>query len=134
MVMMGPKTKTLLLMNAIVLILGFHFLPTIMEERRLSKKVEGMKRRFNLMLREGNESEEKLRMLKALISNARHYKHGDIPLEGSVEEVRKAYDELRICNGPVFLRLSSIYNISIFFPVFAPVLIQSIKILKHKVC
>ncbi|KMV65253.1 hypothetical protein M970_100930 [Encephalitozoon cuniculi EcunIII-L] len=128
---MGPKTKTLLLVNAMVLILLFHFLPAVMREWMLEQKIRKMKRSFNLMLLGGGESLEKLRMLKTLINNAGHYAGRDIPLDGSLEEVRKAYDSLKICSRAVFLRLSTVYNISIFFPVFGPVVIQSVKILRH---
>ncbi|AFM99195.1 hypothetical protein EHEL_101020 [Encephalitozoon hellem ATCC 50504] len=128
----GVKIKTILLMKAMVVIMAFHFLPSIVEEKRLGGKIETMRRRFNLMLSEGKESREKLRMLKTLINNARHHGDGDIPFDGSVEEVREAYRKLKVCSVPVFLRLSSVYNTSIFFPVFLPVLIQSIKILRYR--
>ncbi|ADM12421.1 uncharacterized protein Eint_100950 [Encephalitozoon intestinalis ATCC 50506] len=129
---MGPKIKTLVFLKVMVLVILLHFLPVVLKEIGLKKRVEMMKRDFNRRLLEGSESLERLRMLKTLINNARYCKDGDIPLDGSMAETKRAYEGLRVWSDPVFLRLSNIYNISIFFPVFAPVVIQSIKILRYR--
>lgn len=125
---MGPKIKTGLLMGVMVAMVLVHFLPGVVEERMLRRSVERMKRRFNRMLSEEGE-DERLRMLKVLINNARHCR--DVPLDGCVADVRRAYEQLEIRSSRVFLRLSGVYNLSIFSPVFLPVVIQSLGILRH---
>lgn len=84
------------------------------------------------MLMEGSEDLEKLRMLKTLINNVKHCKEQCVPLDGTLEEVRKAYDGLIITNEQVFLRLSAGYNAAIFVPILFPIVVQSIELLKYK--
>jgi len=91
-----------------------------------------MKARFNAMLLQGNESVEKLWMLKALINNMNYSKRVCIPMDGDIEEVRDAYEKIENGGGEVFLRLCLKYNLSIFFPVFFPMLVHFIGVVRHK--
>jgi hypothetical protein len=91
-----------------------------------------MKTKFNAMLEKGNESIEKLRLLKALINNVNYCKRACVPMEGDIEEVRDAYNRMEIGEGEVFLRLCLKYNLSIFIPVFFPMLLHCIGVVKHK--
>lgn len=129
---MDPKSKTIMFLVSIVLISLYHFLPMVVRSKLLELRVHRLKLRFNQILVEGSESVEKLRMLKTLINNIKHCKDECVPLEGTLEEVRECYDNLAIANEKVFLRLSSMYNAAIFVPIFFPIIVQSVELLKRR--
>lgn len=128
---MDPKSKTVLFLCSVLLISSYYFLLPFARGKILEMHTRKLKRRFNQMLSNGG-SIDKLRMLKTLINNVRHCRDHNVPLDGTLEEVKKAYDELVITDEKVFLKLSHTYNIAIFIPVFFPMIVQSFGLLRDR--
>ncbi|KAM0672855.1 hypothetical protein CWI42_050890 [Ordospora colligata] len=129
---MNISTRMILFLNTLLLIFLYHFVPMMVLHMKKEHEKSIMKTKFNAMLENGNESIEKLRMLKALINNVNYCKRTYVPMDGDIEEVRDTYNRMDIGGGEVFLRLCLKYNLSIFFPVFFPMLVHCIGVVKHK--
>jgi hypothetical protein len=129
---MEVSTKTKLFLLALLVLTMYHYFPLMMEARRMETLAISYKLRFNEMLESGKHTNEHLRMMKSLINNIKHCKNRRVLEDGTYDEIKAEYDGLRIDDGPVFLRLSLSYNLSTFAPVFLPIFMQALRLIKDE--
>lgn len=91
---MAKKTKSIVLLASIGVILGIYFGIIIINSYYLDKKIAALKRQFNLLLKNKILKPESLRRFKILINNYELIKNKEISSELDINRIFKELENL----------------------------------------